>query len=286
MIYGNMMGGLGNQLFQIFTTIAYAMQYNQPFSFPLGDQHSNRRTHWNDFLIDLAPFTVPSIPEPTYCDHWHGFHYHEIPYLENDVTLFGWFQSELYFRDHFEAICEKSGVREKQVEVSQTYLEDYFQFHLSDDVAHDKEVPYISIHFRIGDYKHFSYNHPILNIDYYRNALSKMCTDRSIEHAHILYFCEEEDNDTVKQMIDQLSVQFFGLVFHKVADDIINWKQMLLMSLCHHHIIANSSYSWWGAYFNKRTDKMVCYPSVWFGYAMSHCCTKDVCPSGWTKIEV
>lgn len=286
MIYSHIMGGLGNQLFQVFATIAYAIRYNQAFLFLRGEQHGPRPTHWNDFLSDLAPFTVVNTPKITYNGMQYGFDYHEIPYLGEQACIRGYFQSELYFRDHFELICQNIGLRERQEDIRQKYMADYFQSHISLQSFHHgmQEIPYISIHFRLGDYKNNEHNHPIMTLEYYRKALTKICTDRSIEQGHVLYFCEKDDNDIVKQKVDHLSVQFPGLSFYKVADDMENWEQMLLMSLCHHHVIANSSFSWWGAYFNKRTDKMVCYPSRWFGPNLISHSTKDLCPSGWTKI--
>ncbi len=284
MIFSHIMGGLGNQLFQVFATIAYSIRYNQAFFFLRGEDHGPRPTHWKDFLSDLAPFTLEHIPQITYIDEMHGFDYHKIPFLGEFGCIYGYFQSDLYFREYFEIICQNIGLRERQEEIRQTYMDEYFKFHLSHDFASDKEVPYISMHFRLGDYKNNENNHPIMTLEYYQTALSKICSDRSIEYGHVLYFCEKDDNDVVKQNIDQLSVQFPQFVFHKVSDDMENWKQMLLMSLCHHHVIANSSFSWWGAYFNKRTDKMVCYPSRWFGSNMITHNTKDLCPSNWTKI--
>ena len=67
-------------------------------------------------------------------------------------------------------------------------------------------------------------------------------------------------------------------------DTLDDWQQMLLMSCCHHNIIANSSFSWWAAYLNSNKDKIVCYPSVWFGPSANNN-TKDLCPSDWTKIK-
>jgi hypothetical protein len=57
------------------------------------------------------------------------------------------------------------------------------------------------------------------------------------------------------------------------------------MSLCKHNIIANSSFSWWGAYFNENLEKIVCYPSVWFGKNVEHNVV-DLFPNRWVKINV
>ena len=56
---------------------------------------------------------------------------------------------------------------------------------------------------------------------------------------------------------------------------------MLLMSLTSHNIIANSTFSWWGAYFNNNSDKIVCYPRIWNG---SNINVKDLIPETWIKI--
>jgi hypothetical protein len=73
--------------------------------------------------------------------------------------------------------------------------------------------------------------------------------------------------------------------FHFVRDTIADWQQMLLMSVCDHNIIANSTFSWWGAYLNANQTKIVCYPSLWFGYGVSHD-TRDMFPETWKKVDV
>ena len=55
------------------------------------------------------------------------------------------------------------------------------------------------------------------------------------------------------------------------------------MSLCEHNIIANSTFSWWGAYFNTNVNKIVCYPSLWFGKNCNNN-VKDLFPEKWIKI--
>ena len=59
---------------------------------------------------------------------------------------------------------------------------------------------------------------------------------------------------------------------------------MLLMSLCHHNIIANSSFSWWGAYLNNNPNKKVVCPKQWFGVNYSHYNTDDLRPAEWIQV--
>ena len=99
------------------------------------------------------------------------------------------------------------------------------------------------------------------------------------------YFCEEEDIAIVEEKIQYLQSQFTSCIFVKILHDICDWHQLLLMSLCQHNIIANSSFSWWGAYFNSNPNKIVCYPNVWFGQKIGHD-TSDLCPNSWTKINL
>ena len=58
------------------------------------------------------------------------------------------------------------------------------------------------------------------------------------------------------------------------------------MSLCQHNIVANSSFSWWGAYFNQNPSKIVTYPSKWFGPAHGNNKTDDLFPESWVKINI
>ena len=84
--------------------------------------------------------------------------------------------------------------------------------------------------------------------------------------------------------MDKLQQQFAKCRFVKIDHGITDWEQVLMMSLCHHNIIANSSFSWWGAYFNSHEDKIVCYPDIWFGPELTYYNLKDMHPAEWTKI--
>ena len=71
------------------------------------------------------------------------------------------------------------------------------------------------------------------------------------------------------------------IVFISINTEIIDYEQLLLMSLCKHNIIANSSFSWWGAYFNTNAEKNVYYPNKWINSSIS---MNDLFPSNWNEI--
>ncbi len=269
MLTCHLMGGLGNQLFQIFTTISYAIKSNNIFHFLNvdtlgGGECTLRYTYWNSFLVRLKPFLKEQFPQLTRVSET-GFKFKEIEIEPNkDVCLFGYFQSYKYFDDDFKTISKMIGInafKDKVIEKCQLPVQDY-----------------ISLHFRIGDYKKVTWVHPIATHEYYRSSLKYI---QSIDKKNnVLYFCEEEDLETVNQTVNALKNDFPSLVFVRADPKLSDWEQMLLMSSCSHNIIANSSFSWWGAYLNENPDKQVCYPSAWFGVSIGHD-TSDLCPLTW-----
>lgn len=78
--------------------------------------------------------------------------------------------------------------------------------------------------------------------------------------------------------------QFKNVTFVPIHTEINDYEQVLMMSLCQHNIIANSSFSWWGAYFNTNPDKIVCYPEKWFGPTQGNKKMDDLFPESWVRI--
>jgi len=275
MISGSLMGGLGNQLFQIFAIIAYSIQNKQRFAFPetINNGNPKRPSYWDNFLSPLNNFTTISFLQNKIVRE-KGFEYNDLESCLNDehIYLDGYFQSYKYFEKYYDTICRLIGLKDQLNLAQLQYKENY--------------ANYISMHFRLGDYKHLQNYHPIMPYEYYVNSLQYIINTTKKDNWTILYFCEKEDNEIVKITINKLKIEFPNCKFKKNWDEVEDWKQMLIMSNCDHNIIANSSFSWWGAYFNQNVDKIVCYPSLWFGPALADKNTKDLCPDKWIKISV
>lgn len=265
MISCDLMGGLGNQLFQIFTAISYSISNKVPFVFLYSTSLGSRSTYWDNLLENIKHnTTINEADLPMNCFYEPSFRYSQIPIFDSIRLTGGYFQSYKYFQDNRDAICELCGINEHKTVVKNELMGKF-------------SGKLISIHFRMGDYKGKPEYHPILSFDYYNNALSQIVSTHGDNYT-ILVFCEKEDELTVKQTIGRLNT---NMRVEYVDFNIPDWKQMLMMSCCDINIIANSTFSWWGAYFN---DSLVLYPSVWFGYKMT-CDVSDLFPKNWRKID-
>ena len=300
MLTCHLRGGLGNQLFQIFTTISYALKHKKPFVFTNETNLNNKKrsTYWHSFLSSLAKFTkeinyrtlLPFKLEE------QSFAYKELPSVLNEsILLYGYFQSYKYFETHATAIMRLIRLEEQKSAINQK-------------INHIDFKHTVSIHFRRGDYKQLADHYPILTEEYYKKAIqfvvgtNEVGTNEvgtnvvgtnvvgtnvvgtNIPITTVLVFCERSDLSEVSPILTTLKITYPTLHFQLVDFNLSDWEQMLVMSLCQHNIIANSTYSWWGAYFNMNPGKIVCYPSNWFGPKLQHYDTKDLCPLDWTKL--
>lgn len=272
MISIDIKGGLGNQLFMIFATLAYGFQYNVQIVFPYHKGSHNRGTYWDTLFDHLQSFityeptnTFQPYSEPT-------FSYSPIPDFGNQNTfLIGYFQNPQYFESHRNEIYQLLHLYDKK--------RDIIKRHRS---LFDKKT--VSIHFRMGDYKQKRYYHPIMNYEYFETSLQHVLENGQVER--VLYLCEQEDNEYVGKQIKRLEEKYPQLEFTKVDDAIPDYDQLLIMACCDHNIMSNSTFSWWGAYLNENPHKIVTYPSVWFGEYFEHTHDyKDIMETHWKMIE-
>ena len=278
MVSIHLMGGLGNQLFQIFNTMAYAYRFKKDFVFPYSETLRTgveRPTYWTSLFKNIHKYTCPEMDIPNLpILRERGFLYNQIPDIPQDFMFYGYFQSYKYFEDQYNNIMETIGIRDIQNQI---------QVKIKNSIDFDSTI---SLHFRLGDYKVKQQHHPVMPVEYYIKAIEHIHKTSMKDHWTFLYFYEKDDEEIVMKSIDTLKTTFPSACFMPVNHTLSDWEQMITMSLCKHNIIANSSFSWWGAYFNENEDKIVCYPSVWFGRAFSPVThnTRDLFPNKWFKI--
>ena len=271
-----LLGGLGNQLFQIITTMSLSIDKGDDFCFiiskpPLGIP--KRSDYWFTFLRNLHQFYKKESPSSIIIKEI-SFNYHpfEKNFDKNKLySLFGYFQSYKYFDHNKEKIFELLNLKNIKSNISTKINLDFSNT--------------ISIHFRIGDYKLKQGAHPVLPVQYYINSLGFIQDNiDNFKNKKILYVFNEEDQEDINKNINLLK-QHFTNEFIPIDNKLLDWQQLIVMSLCKHNVIANSSFSWWGSYFNQHDQPIICYPSVWFGPNLNHD-TTDLCLNEWNRIEI
>lgn len=288
MISCHLVGGLGNQLFQIFAIIAYSMQTKNPFVFPyskmndkVSSKDTDRPTYWNTFLSSLSKYTNANqlIPNETLqqfeiyrCPH----DYCQMPTDRENILFHGYFQSYLYFKREYSRIYDLLDIESMKTRV---------------DVI-DRTRPTVSIHFRLGDYVSKQCYHPVLCREYYERAIQYiLATVPDAADSRFLVFYEKSDRDYVENTIMHLAKNLPDTVEFQMMEPDDDWKQLLMIGKCDHHIIANSTFSWWGACLSRNRideyakDKVICYPSVWYGHQLYYICVDTLFPKNWTKID-
>ena len=288
------MGGLGNQLFQVFAAIALSLgQSNLKFVFPyyeLSPGITKRVTYWNTFLSKLLPFTThkTSVSIQDINNFFilrERFHYYcKFPDINNNTLLFGYFQSYKYFHHFLPEILDLIDYHNIRSNILNEY-NNYFDFI---DIP---SISIISLHFRFGDYVGLDGTFELLNSDYYISAIKHIIYKDLTYNVRILYFFESQDSVHVSPIIEKIKEYTntnndFSFQHVNVSHNIDDWKQLVLMSCCNHNIIANSSFSWWGAYLNPSNYKQVCYPKKWFGKKeqKKQSELQDMFPSDWIII--
>jgi hypothetical protein len=237
-------GRLGNQMFQVASTIGIAKANGYEYAFPEWVNHDAAERFGSKEDVSVGEWFpnwkhVPRLDRELPDYHipwgWHGLNH------PDDVSLVGHMQSERYF-----AHCAD-------------YLRELFA--MDDDKA---KVPYTAVHVRMGDYG--SSYHPICPYDYYGSAMHRM-------KGRFMVFSDEPERawKMLKPLLGPDDVLFHG-----------DTRQAFRrMKKCHAHIIANSTFSWWAAWL---AGGEVIAPSEWFGPDAAHLDTLDIYPNSWTVI--
>lgn len=197
------------------------------------------------------------------------FHYDkQIKKIHNNVFLRGFWQSEKYFLNFRDEILQEFSYKSK---FSKKNLE-------TEKIIQEKTS--VSIHIRRGDYisnSAASKTFAKLGISYYQDAINELNLDISNT---LLVFFSDDINWVKINIIKQLPNGYQTIIIDNNKGN-ESYNDMRLMSLCNHNIIANSSFSWWGAWLNKNSRKQIIAPKKWFLDDTNTC---DLCPDNWIKI--
>jgi len=255
-----LLGRLGNQMFQYASLKGIASHNNYQYCIPPSQNVDQWRDHqlFNCFnLKKLTPLNIQYIDPKRPSIHEDGFSFNEDLFnnCPDWVNLIGFFQSEKYFKHIKKEIKEDFSFKQNILIPAQEAISS-----LSNPVA---------LHIRRTDYL-TNPNHKILSLDYYKRALERFSLDQNV----IIF------TDDPKWVYDQ---KLFDSDRFVVSEGQSNYMDLCLMTLCCGHIIANSSFSWWGAWL-ANSDHVIA-PSGWFeGTNNSHLDTKDLIPSEWEII--
>jgi hypothetical protein len=260
MIITKLQGGLANQLFQWAYGKSLSEKYNTPLYLDLSSYTQQIGNTSREYSLVKFPNLNVNLPSDKLVltnvkKLQDNFTYNEIKYDDSvDYYLDGYWQSEKYFKE-FESVIKE------ELKPNQDILDK-----LNKTPFINKNV--VSMHIRRTDYTTSNGYHPVQTIDYYKRGLEVIG-----DYDYIFVF-----SDDIKWCKENLN--FDNMIFIEGLDDV---EDLWLMSMCKHNIIANSSFSWWGAWLNSNPDKKVIAPSNWFG-ERANLNTSDIIPSEWIKI--
>ncbi len=183
--------------------------------------------------------------------------------IEKNFLLSGFFQSEKYFVSYRKIILKLLKFPKIKNKLLQSYL----------DLIKNRNS--VAIHIRRGDYFNnpkVRYFHGILGDNYYKKSINYI--KRKIKNP--LFFIFSDDINLVKK-----TLFFLKKEKHIFIDTKSSINDLHLMSSCKHFIIANSTFSWWGAWLSKKKYKIICAPKRWVRAKIP---TPDIIPESWVKI--
>jgi hypothetical protein len=297
MIIVKLMGGLGNQMFQYAAARRLAIHHNTELKLDLSFLQNQKMTSHR--IYGLKHLSIESsCANPLELIRYTGiyknrpmsnlvrmlraigllapcanmcverqFHFDPAVLGAPDNTyLDGYWQSEKYFMEIEKTIHNEFAVSSEPDDWNQRMAEDI------------KTSESISIHVRRGDYvsdKTTVEYHGVCSLEYYRTAIDMILLHTRSPRIFIF----SDDPAWVKK---NLGIHYpMTLMDHN--DPYHGHEDLRLMSLCRHHIIANSSFSWWGAWLSHNPNKIVIAPKKWFKKAGIN--TIDLLPDGWIRIK-
>lgn len=281
MITARLMGGLGNQLFQYATAYSIAKQKNTKLylddrAYHTNNQHGGYRL--DKLRIPHLSLAADKLKKP----EW------KIKVI-NKQTKFGFIDSKIIHESNFKSVA---AVPEDALLLGYWQNSKYFSAYLADlrrffvpvspspkavaDSLIMQESNSVSIHIRRGDYisnPEALRNHGVCSIEYYKQAIGFIL--ETVENP--AFFIFSDDISWVEENLSTLFIKNTCVYMKGNTQE----EDLWLMSNARHHIIANSSFSWWGAYLASDDAQIVVSPIPWFDIPQRH--TSDPSESKWKR---
>lgn len=282
MIAVRLMGGLGNQMFQYALGRNLALSHNKklildlshlinqpssevPRQYELGLLKIKARMSNGPVEVD-PPKPLFGKPKEFNVVVEKGFPFKsEILEVPDNTLLEGYWQCEKYFKRHEKQIRKDFKLKMPISQAKKRIAKQIFQTDGS-----------VSLHVRRGDYvthKASSQFHGLPGIEYYKKAVSVITKDLNSPTFFVLSDDPQWCKDNLKLGFPTVIVDYIPQTGH---------EDMMLMSYCDHHIIANSSFSWWGAWLDPKPNKIVVAPKTWFREKSAD--ASDIVPTSWIRM--
>ena len=259
--YLGKLGQLGNQMFQYAATMGIADKIGVGFKIPkhdeIFDDGIGNKLHIELFdCFDIKPNIGFINSGKVYQQSGFEFDDSVFDIKNDDFTLYGFYQTEKYFIHIQDKVRKEFTFKQHIVDECKNIIDNYF------------DNP-ISLHIRRGDFLTNSGNHYNQSLEYYADALSKFEKGRQV----IIF------SDDPAWCMEQDLFSDDSFIISEQAD---SYHDLYMMTQCNDFIIANSSFSWWGAWLANRGR--VIAPKKWFGPNNAHLNTKDLYPNHWEVI--
>jgi len=216
-------------------------------------------------LNKYLKLNLKAYPNEWIKENGHEFHPDALK-LKGDYLLDGYWQTEKYFKKYRKMILQEFSFPEK---INKKNKE--IERKIENEVA-------VSIHVRRGDYasnKTTNAHHGVLSLRYYKKSI-KLINEKIKKPLFIVF---SDDPKWCKNNLPVPKKSIF--IDHNAGGK--SFEDMRLMSLCKHNVIANSSFSWWGAWLNQNQSKIVIAPNSWFKNKKSK--KREIIPDDWIKIK-
>ena len=254
--------GIGNHMFQYASAFAYAKKYNRNLElsgcFKQIDDVFSLRFKDMKTCSPIGREVVP-VSDKDFFDS----------YSLMDNPGYNFFNG--YFQD------------EKIFKVYRKELLDVFKFKhelMGENEIIEKKIKSqnsVAVHVRRGDYLNVFYQ-DVLSNHYYEKAMEYISS--KVDNPYFYIF-----SDDTKWVKENLRVKYNYAIIENNSGWNVAANDMHLMSLCKHNIIANSTFSWWGAWLNQNPDKIVIAPKVWLSGKEHYEITKNIVPDEWVRIK-